>query len=583
MIQSTRREFAGGLAASCAVSLFGQGSRPRNTEKKRPNVLVVIADEWRAQSFGYQGDPNAPTAVFDRFARESVNFQQAISGMSVCCPARASLLTGQYSLTNGVYINDVELKPKGKTLGECFQSSGYRTGYIGKWHLYGSPDGHYGRREAFIPPDLHFGFEYWKAAECTHDYNRSFYYQGNDPTKRYWPGYDAQAQTDDACQFIKDESRGSKPWFLVLSWGPPHFPLQTAPDKYRKEFADRTISLRPNVPADKAEQATADLRGYYAHMAALDDCFAKILAAIDATGDREDTVVLFTSDHGDMMESQGLTTKIYPWEESVRVPFLLRYPRKFGHARITTNTLLSTPDIMPTLLGLAGIDSPATVEGTDFSNLRRKIRTLGPSDTAFLTMPVAITTAREYGIAEYRGVRNARYTYVRSIHGPWLLYDNVADPYQMRNLIGDPKYREPELRMKAQLDAWLHDLNDEFLPGDKYLERDHLTNYYEAYTGVIYTRSPWGDWESTMPARDFSVDAPLASLLGNPDARAVLQKELPQVLSIQTKPVRGLGILLSIRQLQHTTMPMSEEKIDQIEAELAKLPMQPRLPLKAAH
>jgi arylsulfatase A-like enzyme len=94
-------------------------------------------------------------------------------------------------------------------MGEIFTHAGYRTGFIGKWHLYGSPDGKYGRRLAYIPPEKRFGFDYWKACECTHDYNHSLYYEGNDPTPKYWPGYDAIAQTADACAFIEKQARAN--------------------------------------------------------------------------------------------------------------------------------------------------------------------------------------------------------------------------------------------------------------------------------------------------------------------------------------------------------------------------------------
>ena len=190
-------------------------------------------------STGYNGDPNVRTPVLDRLASQSVSFDTAVSSCPVCCPYRASLLTGQYPLTNGVFINDVELKPNGATLGEAFAKAGYRTGYIGKWHLYGSPDGQNGRRLAYIPPEKRFGFDYWKACECTHEYNQSLYYEGNDPTPKYWPGYDAIAQTDDACGFIERQAKTSDPFFLLLSLGPPHFPLSTAPEKYRARFKDR--------------------------------------------------------------------------------------------------------------------------------------------------------------------------------------------------------------------------------------------------------------------------------------------------------------------------------------------------------
>ena len=228
-------------------------------------MLFIIADEWRAQATTYNGDANVITPVLDRLAKESISFDNAISGCPVCCPARASIMTGQYPLTNGVFINDVELKPNAPALAETFAKAGYQTGYIGKWHLYGSPDGNYGRRLAPVPADKRLGFDYWKACECTHEYNHSLYYEGNDPTPRYWPGYDAFAQTDDACRFI--ETRKSDPFFLFLSLGPPHFPYPTAPEKYKTLFANRRITLRPNVPAEKRMEAEEILRGYYAHMA----------------------------------------------------------------------------------------------------------------------------------------------------------------------------------------------------------------------------------------------------------------------------------------------------------------------------
>lgn len=492
----SRRTFMSALAASTILPTLTRG---QTKSGKKPNVVFVMADEWRAQAFGFAGDPNAHTPTLDRFAGESVNFTQATSDCPVCCPARASLMTGQFPLTDGVYINDVPLEPKGRTLAEAFQAAGYKTGYVGKWHLYGSPDGHYGRREAYIPPDKRFGFEYWKGSECTHDYNHSFYYDNNDPTKRYWPGYDAIAQTADACNFIKEHATQEAPYLMFLSWGPPHFPLNSAPEKYRDMFKDKELKLRPNVPEDKKAQAIQDLRGYYAHMAALDDCFKTLLEAIEATGSAQDTIVLFTSDHGDMMGSQGLTVKLFPWEESIRIPLLVRYPRKYGKTPGNSEALVSSPDIMPTLLSLAGIPIPGGVQGTDFSSTAPRPARLSSSETAFLDMPVSIGAARNYGIAEYRGVRSAQYTYVRSIHGPWLLYDNIADPYQMRNLCGKPSAKSIQASMEVELNKWLVALNDKFLPGEDYLEQDHLTNYMEPKEKINDVRSPWGDWQSTLP------------------------------------------------------------------------------------
>jgi arylsulfatase A-like enzyme len=483
-----RRDF---LKTAAAPLLAASGTR-------RPNVLFVVADEWRAEATRFNGDQNVVTPVLDRLAAASISFDNATSGCPVCCPARASIMTGQYPLRNGVFINDVELKPNAPTLAETFAQVGYRTGFIGKWHLYGSPDGNYGRRLAPVPPDKRLGFDYWKACECTHEYNHSLYYEGNDPTPKYWPGYDAFSQTDDACQFIDSHAKAADPFFLFLSLGPPHFPYPTAPEKYRAMYEKREIVLRPNVPKDKKAEAEGILRGYYAHMAALDECFGRLLATLKRQGLSQDTIVVFTSDHGDMMFSQGLTTKLYPWDESVRIPFLLRYPRQFGPKGRRIKAPLNMPDVMPTLLSLAGLKTPDAIQGRDLSPMAKGSRSDDPNAAAFISLPVPITEARRYGFAEYRGLRNDDYTYVRSIHGPWLLYDNRKDPFQMHNLCNRPEAAKVQARWEQLLDARLRELNDEFLPAAEYVRRAGVGHYREVNVAVGHTESPWGDWKSTL-------------------------------------------------------------------------------------
>lgn len=489
---TNRRDFlriggAGGLASASA----------RADRTRRPNVVFILADEWRAQATGYNGDPNVSAPALDGLARASVSFANAVSGCPVCCPARASIMTGQQPLTNGVFINDVELKPKGPTLGEVFAGAGYRTGYIGKWHLYGSPDGNYGRRLAYIPPEKRLGFDYWKACECSHDYNHSPYFEGNDQTPRYWPGYDAVAQTADACEFIRREAAKSSPFFLFLSLGPPHFPYETAPEPYRSRFVGREIHLRPNVPSQRRAEAAGILRGYYAHIAALDDCLGRLLDSLRRSGIDEDTIVVFTSDHGDMMLSQGITTKLYPWDESIRIPFLIRYPRGSVEGGQQVRTPLNLPDVMPTLLGLAGLPIPRAVQGADYSAIASG-RAPDRGRPALLSLPVPITEARRYGFAEYRGLRTERHTYARSIRGPWLLYDDASDPYQMHNLCGLSEHKTIQSELDRALDAELTRVGDEFLPAAEYVRRSGLAHYREVNLAIGHTRSPWGDWESTL-------------------------------------------------------------------------------------
>ena len=512
-----------------AVAPLSRGTTPK------PNVVFVIADEWRYQAMGYAGDHNARTPVLDGFAHSSVNFENAVAGCPVCSPSRASLMTGQYPLTNGVYINDVPLMPKGPTLAESFAAAGYHTAYIGKWHLFGSPEGHWERRFSYIPPGNRLGFQSWKASECTHDYSNSVYYEDDDPTPKIWPGYDASAQTTDACRLIQQQARNRSPFFLVLSLAPPHFPIPatptSAPARFAALYQNRTIELRPNVPADKRYLAQIELRDYYANIAALDECFGQLLAAIDQAGLAQDTIVVFCSDHGDMMYSQGLLRKLFPWDESVRVPFLIRYPRKFGSSGHTAKALINYPDIMPTLLGMSGISIPSGVQGVDYSDDIDGHK--GPA-SAFLGVPVPFIEMRTTGISEYRGVRTSRYTYIRSHQGPWLLYDNLSDPYQMHNLCGSAEVKGIQAVLEAELKKWLLQLGDKFLPAEDYLRRDNLTAYLEPKLPIGHIKSPWSDWESTLPpehAAALSLDSPVSDFFSDPPAKARLEHAVPSLRS----------------------------------------------------
>ena len=428
----------------------------------KPNVVFVFADQWRAQATGYAGNGQVATPRIDRLARESVNFTHAVSGWPVCSPWRGSLLTGQHPLTHGIFVNDVPLADSGTRLGEAFAQAGYDTAWIGKWHI----DGH--GRSVYIPPERRHGFDYWKTLECTHDYNNSPYYSGDSEEKLYWEGYDAIAQTRDAQRYLRERD-GSVPFLLVLSWGPPHNPYETAPVEYRQRYRAEDIVLRPNVPPDCAAEARAWLAGYYAHCTALDDCVGALLDTLEETGLAQNTIFVFTSDHGDMLGSQGTERKQKPWEESIRVPFLLRCT---GVAARATDALINSPDLMPTLLGLCDIPVPASVEGLDFSSHIR-MGAPDPADGAALLAcyhPFG-EWSRQGGGREFRGLRTRRHTYTRTLEGPWQLFDNQEDPWQQRNLVDDPASRAIRDQLDERLDAMLEQRGDEFLHGDEYIRQ----------------------------------------------------------------------------------------------------------------
>jgi arylsulfatase A-like enzyme len=372
-------------------------------------------------------------------------------------------MTGQYPLTHGVFVNDVPLHPKGVTLGQSLADASYHTAWIGKWHVDGRG------RSAFIPPERRMGFQFWRTMECTHNYMKSDYY-ADTPQKLRWEGYDAEAQAREAQKFIREHPQ-DKPFALFISWGPPHDPYEQVPAEFLRQFPEEKIRLRPNVPASKAGEARERLSGYYAHCLALDTYFGDLLDTLQQRGLDKNTIVVFTSDHGDMHCSQGSPSrKQQPWEESIAVPLLIRHPAMGGKASRIPNVIESV-DLMPTLLGLCGAAIPDSVQGRDFSGPFRG-GTLPPDQPALLSFHFPFHDwRRDRGGREWRGLRSQRHTYVRDLNGPWLLYDNIADPFQLTNLCDRAEVGQLQRELEAALVRRLAEIGDEFLPGEEYLRR----------------------------------------------------------------------------------------------------------------
>lgn len=454
----------------------------------KPNIVFVLTDQWRAQAFGYAGDPNVRTPNIDALAARSITFENAVSVCPVCTPQRASLLTGRFPSTTGMFMNDIYLPAEELCMAEILAEAGYDTGYIGKWHL----DGH--GRHSYIPPERRQGFSYWKVLECTHDYNNSYYYAGNDPTRRTWPGYDAYAQTRDAQEYIRNHAGGEKPFLLFLGFGGPHFPHSNAPEELKALYPPDEIVLRPNVPQEQEDTSRRELQGYYAHCTAIDRCVGDLYETIEKTGIAENTIFIFTSDHGDMHGSHGKRScrKQLPWDESVCVPFLCRWPAIHGGGRKVA-TPLNTPDILPSLLSLAGVPIPETIEGEDLAPI---FEGTNPDEDR----PVLFMSLAPFGMNRdfkaYRGIRTQRYTYVRDSDGPWLLYDNREDPYQMNNLIDDPGYADLRQELEHELQAQLELNSDTFPTTEEALAQWGYTVKKSGdipYTGEFRVQSPGPD------------------------------------------------------------------------------------------
>jgi arylsulfatase A-like enzyme len=452
-----------------ALSLALTGTTCLQAENVPPseptNILFVFADEWRAQTFGYAGDTSVRTPNFDKFAAESVKFTTAVSCCPVCTPYRASLFTGMHPLSTGVFVNDQCLSDryKGPFLAQTFAQSGYETLYVGKWHI----DGH--GRSKFVPPERRLGFQTWWGYECTHNYNKSYYYIDEDTTRKQWEGYDAFAQTHTMLDLMAKSRDKKKPFLGVLSWGPPHFPYETAPEKYQKMYDAEKLPLPASIPETAKAEARKRLAGYYAHCTALDDCWAELMSGLKRLGLDKNTVVIFSSDHGDLIGEHDAWWKQYPFDESILVPLLVRDPRR-QTAPCTVQAPIGTPDLMPTMLGLANIPVPQGIEGKDWSKTIRD-NAPAPDDCQLITCYLPF---HGYPGREYRGLRTEQFTYVADRSGPWLLFDNKTDPLQTKNLVANPESAEIVKQLDAKLRVRLARVNDTFEDKATLLQRFNI-------------------------------------------------------------------------------------------------------------
>lgn len=450
--------------------------RPGN-EKQAPNVIFILTDQWRAEALGYAGDPNVKTPNLDDFAREGINFSNAVSVCPVCTPYRAALQTGRFPTSTGMILNDLYLPPAEYCMAEIFADAGYETAYIGKWHL----DGH-GRRN-YVAPERRQGFRFWQADECCHTYDSCFYYEDDDPEIKFWKGYSPYAKVEAACNYLKRSRNGDQPFLLFLSLATPHYPHETAPEEYKEMYPGDRVRLKDNVPEKaRTDRLYREIKGYYGHCSATDKAVGDLLKQIRDLGLYENSIIIFTSDHGEMMGSHGIDPgqKQYPYDESVRVPFLVSYPGLGKKGGLTNKTPITTPDILPTLLSMCNIDIPESIEGEDLSPIflhpeREKDR------AALISHPCPFAQTWEY--PGYRAVRTMQYSYVETSTGPFMLFDDLEDPLQMNNLVDRPEMS----RIQEKLDSTLHSGfgrigDEEIMDRQYYLRKFGLKPNREHYT-----------------------------------------------------------------------------------------------------
>lgn len=468
----------------------------------KPNIIYIFADQWRKQAAGFMGEDPVITPNIDRFAQENLVFNHALSCTPLCSPHRAALMSGRYPQSTGVYTNckigaDVMLSADEVCIGDTLKAAGYQTGYIGKWHLdlpeqNRCPEPESGARDwdAYTPPGLkRHGFDFWYSYGA-YDHHLKPHYWKDTPEMIQVDQWSLEHETDVALDFIrakgKETEKDNGPFALFVSWNPPHSPFELVPERYKEIYSGRELSLRPNVSSEQLAAHTGEpfesgdeallryTRDYFAAVSGMDEQFGRIWREVEELGIAENTLIVLSSDHGELMGSHGLMAKHSWHEESIAIPCLMSWKGTIGQG--STNLLFNSVDIMPTLLGLAGVPVPAAVEGIDLS---RNILGTGRADisSAFISgfpgrkdaielFAAAGLDNRQYG---WRGIRTSLYTYV--VHKGYtpgaavqrLFYDHEKDPYQLNPVVMQERPQTELLSsLEEELQSWLDRTKDRF-------------------------------------------------------------------------------------------------------------------------
>ena len=455
---------------------------------RKPNIVFVFGDQHRYSALGCSGNPVVKSPAIDGIARDGLNFDAAFSSCPICSPYRAAILSGLYAHQHGVLCNEYKMKTDILTLPGELKKGGYRSAFIGKWHLGEGP---------YNEPKR-YGFDYMAGGNCFHHYYDCKYYI-NEQGPFVHPEWEPTASTNYAIDFIRDHVKKNplQPFMMMMSWTPPHWPYNEYPQEFNT-YSPAGVDLPANVPPQMADFARKEIANYYGMVSALDFEMGRLLSALSELGLDDDTIVVYTSDHGDHLSSHGYVkpgekwmhhtmrcSKATPYEESIHIPCVMKWP---GHIKPGTHTdiMFNSVDVMPTLLSLCGLPVPDSIAGKDLS-----FAVLGGEgerpDSVFLQILGTGWPDRLKWLGFWRGIRTERYTYARwwNLEVETRLFDREKDPLEMENRFGDPGYSEVQQQLEARLQQWMKETNDPFDWG----ERDEVKHMLKL--GQEFTDDKW--------------------------------------------------------------------------------------------
>jgi N-acetylglucosamine-6-sulfatase len=471
------------LILTVSLTVVGCSAPPAPaTPPRPPNIVFIVVDDMRWDEMRAAGHPVLETPNMDRLAREGMRFLNAFATTPLCSPSRASLLTGQYARTHGIVDNTARPSHDLPTFPRELQRAGYTTGFFGKWHM--------GNDDSPRP-----GFTRWVAMPGQGEAIDPHF--NVDGQRLQAKGYVTDVLTDYVEQFI--QQAGQKPFLAYLAHKAIHpnvvqqndgtlapVPGQpggfVAAERHRGRYKDRTMPRRPNAfkpPVDKPalmrrigtlpplgpETATTDdeMRGRAEMLLGVDDSLGRILAALEKAGTLDNTVIVFTSDHGYFYGEHGLNEeRRLAYEETIRIPLLVRYPSRVKAGSVASQMVL-TIDLAPTLLELAGLTPLPGMQGRSLAPIFGG--TAAEWRTSFLVEYYSDTVFPRILKMGYSAVRTATAKYIeyRDLAGMNELYDLEADPYEEHNLIASPaaaallKTMQGELERLTRADSRSHE------------------------------------------------------------------------------------------------------------------------------
>lgn len=470
------------VLTSLAVITFNIQAQSHQ-KQMHPNLVIIISDQFRGQALDDLGLEKTHTPNLDHLASEGVNFTNASSCYPLSSPARAMLMTGMYPFSNHVVGNcnskdtpyGVELSQDAVCWSDILKQQGYSTGYIGKWHLdaphkpYVNTSNNKGKVawNEWCSPNRRHGFEYWMAYGTYDNHLHPMYWATNTPRDSFFyvnewePQYDA----DKAIDYINNKNnvreQGS-PFALVISMNPPHTAYSQVPDKYINIYKNdnvETLINQPDIPIKGTKWGNfyrENIIDYYACIAGVDEQIGRIISALKKKHLFHNTIVVFVSDHGDCIGMHGEEAKNNPYEESMRTPLIITYPKEIK-PRIDHTLLIGMQDLYPTVLSLMGFEHliPSTVQT---NNLAKAVK--GEKQKLPTFMPYYQIAAADSSTG-WRGIRTLRYTLaIEFKHGKrikTLLFDRKKDPFEMNNLDNDNILLEQQTKI---LKKWLTQQKD---------------------------------------------------------------------------------------------------------------------------